>query len=128
MDLRRERARFERLVDSLRQQQERFMAQFSSQRRELDASLKKLLDQLMRFNRLYDDLVARKESTLYAEAMNDKTLRRVLACLDETEADGWELVTDSGGVKVHRKNLPAMDGRMTRFCCVKVWRAAVYRS
>lgn len=118
-DLRRERARFEGLVENLRQQQEKLMGQFSSQRRELDASLKKLLEQLKGFNRLYDDLVARKESSLYAEAMNDKVLRRVLACLDETEADGWEFVGETHGVRVHRKNLPALDGRLTKFACVK---------
>jgi hypothetical protein len=118
-DLRRERARFERLVENLKQQQEKLMGQFSQQRGEMDASLKKLLEQLKGFNRLYDDLVARKESTLYAEAMNDKVLRRVLACLDETEADGWEFVGETQGVRVHRKNLPALDGRLSKFACVK---------
>ncbi len=118
-DLRRERARFEDLVEGLKQQQEKVMGQFSQQRREMDASLKKLMEQLKGFNRLYDDLVARKESSLYAEALNDKVLRRVLACLDETEADGWEFVGETQGVKVHRKNLPALDGRLSKFACVK---------
>jgi hypothetical protein len=47
-------------------------------------------------------------------------LKRVLDCLDQTEADGWEYVTTSKGVTVHRKILPGLDGKMTNYCCVKV--------
>lgn len=44
----------------------------------------------------------------------------MLDCLDQTEADGWEYVTTSKGVTVHRKILPGLDGKMTNYCCVKV--------
>lgn len=46
----------------------------------------------------------------------------MLDCLDQTEADGWEYVTTSKGVTVHRKILPGLDGKMTNYCCVKVRR------
>jgi hypothetical protein len=44
----------------------------------------------------------------------------VLDCLDETEGDGWEFVTEAKGVRVHRKFLPSIDGRVSKYCCVKV--------
>lgn len=118
-DLRKERARFEGMVEKLREQQEKMMRQWSAQRGDLDATLKRLMEQLLNFNRLYDDLIARKESNLYAESLNDKVLRRVLECLDQGEEDGWEFVTETKGIKVHRKNLPSMDGRVSKYCCVK---------
>lgn len=46
----------------------------------------------------------------------------MLDCLDETEADGWEFVTESRGVRVHRKFLPSLDGKVSKYCCVKVRR------
>ena len=44
----------------------------------------------------------------------------MLDCLDQTEEDGWEFVVHSKGVRVHRKTLPSIDGRLSRYCCVKV--------
>lgn len=114
-----ERARLEGVVERLREQQERMLRHWSHQRGELDATLKRVMEQLLNFNRLYDDLIARKESNLYADSLNDKVLRRVLECLDQGEADGWELVSDAKGVTVHRKNLPSMDGRVSKYCCIK---------
>jgi hypothetical protein len=114
-----ERARLEGVVERLREQQERMLRHWSHQRGELDATLKRVMEQLLNFNRLYDDLIARKESNLYADSLNDKVLRRVLECLDQGEEDGWELVSDAKGVTVHRKNLPSMDGRVSKYCCVK---------
>lgn len=117
--LRSERARLEGVVERLREQQERMTRQWTAQKGELDLSLKRLLEQLLRFNRLYDDLIARKESNLYADSLNDKVLRRALECLDQGEADGWEFVTETNGVRVHRKSLPSMDGKLSKYCCVK---------
>jgi hypothetical protein len=117
--LRSERARLEGIVERLREQQERMTRQWTAQKGELDLSLKRLLEQLLRFNRLYDDLIARKESNLYADSLNDKVLRRALECLDQGEADGWEFVTETNGVRVHRKSLPSMDGKLSKYCCVK---------
>eukprot|EP00624_Nannochloropsis_granulata_P000143 evm.model.NODE_1050_length_13595_cov_28.766165.2 len=37
----------------------------------------------------------------------------------EGEADGWEFVTETNGVRVHRKSLPSMDGKLSKYCCVK---------
>jgi len=117
--LRSERARLEGVVEKLREQQERMMRQWAAQKGELDHALKRLLEQLLSFNRLYDDLIARKESNLYADSLNDKVLRRALECLDQGEADGWEFVTETKGVRVHRKSLPSMDGKLSKYCCVK---------
>lgn len=121
-DLRSERARLEAVVDGLRRQQEKMMKRIKDQRQELDGSLKKVLEQLMNFNKVYEDLIQKKESKLFAESMNDKVLRRVLDCLDQTEDDGWEFVTEVNGVKVHRKFMPTLDGRMSKYVCVKVRR------
>lgn len=117
--LRSEKDRLEGVVERLREQQERMMRQWTAQKGDLDLSFKRLLEQLLRFNRLYDDLIARKESNLYADSLNDKVLRRALDCLDQGEADGWEFVTDTNGVRVHRKSLPSMDGKLSKYCCVK---------
>jgi hypothetical protein len=46
-------------------------------------------------------------------------LKRVLDCLDEGEAQGWELVTDKKGVKVHKKTMASITGKASRYCCVK---------
>lgn len=80
--------------------------------------------QVLRSQRLYEELVLRKESRLYVEHMNDKALKRVLDCLAETEEEGWELVAkkDKGEVVVYRKCMPGLDGKPSKFHCVKVGR------
>ena len=39
--------------------------------------------------------------------------------MDESEEHGWEFVTERKGVMVHRKFMPALDGVMSKFCCVR---------
>jgi len=39
--------------------------------------------------------------------------------MDETEAHGWEHVTHRRGITVHRKFMPALNGVMSKFCCVR---------
>jgi hypothetical protein len=39
--------------------------------------------------------------------------------MNETEAHGWEHVTHRRGITVHRKFMPALNGVMSKFCCVR---------
>jgi len=44
---------------------------------------------------------------------------RVMSVMDEQEEHGWEFVTQRKGVMVHRKFMPALNGVMSKFCCVR---------
>ncbi|EWM20404.1 START-like domain protein, partial [Nannochloropsis gaditana] len=55
----------------------------------------------------------------HVEAANEHMLSRVLSVMNETEAHGWEHVTHRRGITVHRKFMPALNGVMSKFCCVR---------
>ena len=122
LDIRKERQSFEEAIEQFRGQHDNLMKQLRTQKKDIEQALKQMKDQVLRSQRLYEELVLRKESRLYVEHMNDKALKRVLDCLAETEADGWELVAkkDKGEVVVYRKLMAGLDGVPSRFCCVKV--------
>ncbi|KAM3570646.1 hypothetical protein VYU27_007289 [Nannochloropsis oceanica] len=55
----------------------------------------------------------------HVEAANEHLLEKVMSVMDETEAHGWEHVTHRRGITVHRKFMPALNGVMSKFCCVR---------
>jgi hypothetical protein len=82
------------------------------------------------------------------ESLNEQLLEKVMSCMKEDErcvggpgsaeerrwhhdlrrvlswrgdgSDGWEFVVCRRGITVHRKFMPAVNGVMSKFCCVRV--------
>mmetsp|Transcript_25777 Transcript_25777/g.33788 ORF Transcript_25777/g.33788 Transcript_25777/m.33788 type:complete len:543 (+) Transcript_25777:115-1743(+) len=106
-------------IDNLKQQVVQFITPLEEAQAQLEKDLKERYEQLMASNRLYEELVARRQSQIYVDKLNDQTLRKVLECLDEGPEDQWELISDKHGVEVSRKFMETQDSRGGKYCCVK---------
>ena len=98
------------------------LSDFMKERNRIENVFDNLKEKIQQSNELYDEIVARTQSKLYYDKLNDKVLKRILDCLDEDEEQGWELVSSpnaGNGPLVHRKNLPSIDGHFSKYCCVK---------